>query len=111
MKTVFINTEEASNKWWAAQDASMRSVANASHFTEKEKIRAEGMRYALELAYAGRFFKPKYGKRGITIKIENARIRDRDVLKSLEADYEQQGVVKKVSLQGINYYIPKVKSA
>ena len=107
MRTTFINTEEATNKWWAAQDARMRSIANASHYSQKEKIRAEGMRYALELAYAGRFFDPKYGKKGITIKIEGARIRDKDTLKALETDYDKQGVVKRVSHQGVNYYIPK----
>ncbi len=108
MKTNFINTEEAPNKWWAAQDARMRSIACASHYPEKQKIRAERMRYALELAYAGRFFDPKFGKRGITIKIEGARVRDRQILKALETDYEKEGVIKRVSLQGINYYIPKV---
>jgi hypothetical protein len=107
MKTTFINTEEAPNKWWAAQDARMRSIANASHYADSAKIRAERMRYALELAYAGRFFNPKYGKRGITIKIENARVRDRKILQQLEADYALQGVLKRVSPQGINYYIPR----
>lgn len=107
MKTSFINTEEAPNKWWAAQDARMRSIANASHYPEREKIRAERMRYALELAYAGRFFDPKFGKKGITIKIESARIRDKQILRELEGLYEKEGVVKRVSLQGINYYIPK----
>ncbi len=107
MKATFINTEEAPNKWWAWQDAKMRSIANASHFTETQKIRAQRMRYALELAYNGRFFDPKLGKRGITIKIESARIRDKKVLKELEAGYELEGIQKKVSLQGVNYYIPK----
>jgi len=36
-----LDTKEATVKWWAAQDASMRNIANASLYTDKQKLRAE----------------------------------------------------------------------
>jgi len=104
----FINTEEAPNKWWAARDARMRSAANKTHFSSAQQIQAERMRQVLELVYAGRFFEPKYNKTCITIKIEGAQVRDKKSLALLEKDWEQKGIRKRPSPQGVNYNIPKV---
>jgi len=42
-----LDTKEATVKWWAAQDASMRNIANASLYTDKQKLRAERMKLVL----------------------------------------------------------------
>ena len=109
MKTLELDTPAASNKWWAAQDRRMRNVANASLYTLKQRTRAIRMQDALAEVYNGRFFdEPNYGKRGISVKIENPQIRDRKTLRSLEASYAAEGIIKKRTAQGICYYIPAV---
>lgn len=103
MKQTVLDTQEAPNKWWAARDAQMRNIANKSHHTEQSKIRAERMKLALELVYAGKQFYIAYGKRGISIKIDRAIVRDNKNLALLERDWTASGVTKKVSAQGIIY--------
>lgn len=108
MQEKFINTEEASNKWWAARDARMRSAANKTHYSSVQQVQAERMRQALELVYAGRFFDPKYNKTFITIKIEGAMVKDKKNLALLEQQWSQLGIRKRPSQQGVNYNIPKI---
>ena len=107
MKAVIIDTKEAQNKWWAYNDAHMRSVAKSSLYSDSQKARAERMRYALELVYNGKNFYIQYGKKAISIKIDHAIIKDRKTLRLLEADYEVEGIVKKLSAQGVVYNIPR----
>ena len=64
MQTININTEEASVKWWAARDAHMKSLANATHYSDSDKLRAERMKYVLELAYKTDNIYIAYGKKG-----------------------------------------------
>lgn len=91
----------------AARDARMRAAAMWSHYTDAERVRAERMKLALELCYyAKRFYINPRGK-FITIKIENPKIKDHRNLALLEADYEQEGITKVVTPQGITYRIPK----
>lgn len=106
MKAHTINTEEATNKWWAAKDRSMRNIANASHYTEAQRIRAERMRMALTVCYAGIVYEPSYGKQGVSIKVVGF-VADKKNLRALESDWSQAGVVKKESAQGIIYRFEK----
>lgn len=107
MKALNINNEEAQNKWWAYNDAKMRSVANSSLYSNSQKARAERMLYALELVYSAKNFFLQYGKKSVSIKIDHPNIRDRKTLRLLEDDYEKEGIVKKVSAQGVVYNIPR----
>jgi hypothetical protein len=102
MQAKFINTEESSNKSFAAYDRRMRNIANASHYTEAERVRAERMRMALTLVYAGVVYTPSYGTTGVSIKVVGF-VADAKNLKALEADWAEQGVIKKESAQGIIY--------
>ena len=52
MQTRKLDTQEANVKWFAARDARMRNIANASLYTDKQKTRAERMKLALEMVYA-----------------------------------------------------------
>ena len=108
MQERVLDTQEAPNKWWAMQDRRMRNIANKSLYTQAEQVIAIRMLMVLQLVYAGRFFdEPNYGKRGISVKVEKPTVIDRKNLRLLEADWEKQGVVKKVTPQGLNYFIPK----
>ena len=99
-----LNTEEAPTKWWAAQDARMRNIANKSHYPESVHIRVERMRLALDMCYRAEGIHEAFGKRGVSIKVDRpTSIKDRVNLRLLEQDWEQAGVSKKVSPQGIIY--------
>lgn len=103
MKTSVLDTQEATNKRWAAQDARMRNIANASHYPEQTKIRTERMKYALELVYAAKNIYVAFGKKGVSIKVDSAIVKDNKNLALLEQDWTAQGVTKKVSAQGVIY--------
>ena len=99
-----LDTREAPTKWWAAQDARMRNIANKSHYTESTHIRVERMVLALGLCYAARGIHEAFGKRGVSVKVDRPTfIRDRRNLALLEADWANLGVVKKTSPQGVIY--------
>ena len=106
MHTSTIDTREAPCKWFAARDAQMRSAVNSSLYTDPEKIRAERLRSVLTLVYTGEFY-ISFGKRGITVKVDRARIADRKNLQTLEQDWEAEGIRKKISAQGVIYNIPR----
>ncbi len=103
MKTSVLDTQESTNKRWAAQDARMRNIANASHYSEQTKIRTERMKYALELVYAAKNIYVAFGKKGVSIKVDSAFVKDNKTLALLEQDWDAQGVTKKVSAQGVIY--------
>lgn len=104
MQTSMINTDEAPNKFWALQDRRMRNIANRSHYSAAEQVRAEAMRMVLTLVYGGIVYEPSYGKKGISIKVVGL-VADKKGLKDIEADWTKQGIIKKVSPQGIIYRI------
>ena len=103
MQTVTLNTEEAPNKFWAYRDARMRNYANSTRYDSATKIRAERMKLVLEMLYAARAVYIAYGRRGVSLKVDRASVRDRRELAAMEADWAVQGVVKKVSDQGVIY--------
>ena len=103
MQTVTLNTEEAPNKFWAYRDASMRNAVNSSLYATKTRVQAERMKLACELVYSAKEVYIAFGKRGISIKVDGARVRDRKELALLEQEWAQQGVTKKVSAQGVLY--------
>jgi len=49
-----------------------------------------------------------YRKKQITLKVEQPQVRDRKMLKVLEADWTGLGVIKRVSAQGVNYRIAQI---
>lgn len=104
MQAVNLNTEEAHIKWWAAQDAHMRSIANKSHYDDKDQLRAERMKIALEFMYHGKTY-IAYGKQGISLKIDRAVVKNKSLVAEFEQDWSKEGIVKKVSSQGIIYRI------
>ena len=103
MHTVTLNTEEAPNKFWAARDARMRNYANSTRYDSATKIRAERMKLVLEMLYAARAVYIAYGKRGVSVKVDRASVRDKRELAAMEAQWASEGTVKRVSAQGVIY--------
>ena len=103
MQTVYLNTEEAPNKSWAAQDARMRNLANKSHYSYKIQTQVERMKMVLSLLYTARGIYEAYGKRGVSIKLDQARVVDRKNLELIEIEWADLGVTKRVSEQGVIY--------
>lgn len=109
MKTKELETKSAGYYAYAAsRDASMKSFAASTFYTEAERVTAERVKLGLELVYSAKGVYLTYRKKFISIKLDNARVRDRVNLRYLEEDYEQKGYVKAVTDQGITYRIPKI---
>ena len=98
-----LDTKEATVKWWAAQDASMRNIANASLYTDKQKLRAERMKLVLGEVFSAQGIHINYRKTKIAVKVDKPIIRKRKELRQFEADWAKQGVVKTASAQGVIY--------
>jgi hypothetical protein len=92
----------------AARDASMRAVAMWSHYTDRERVRAERIKIGLEMVYNAKGVHINPRGKFIAIKVDQARVRDRKMLALLEKDYELLSITKVVTEQGITYRIPKI---
>jgi hypothetical protein len=108
MRTVVLNNEESTNKWWALQDRRMRNIANKTLYTQQQQIRLERIKLALELIISGKVYEASFGKRSASIKVQNdSRVIDKKMLALLEQDWEKEGIYKKVSSQGFQYHMPR----
>jgi hypothetical protein len=95
MRTQELDTKSAGfYAYAAARDASMKSYAASTHYTDAQRTQAQRMRFALELVY--------------NAKVDAAFIRDMQELKALEAAWSQQGITKVKTAQAVAYRLPKV---
>lgn len=106
METRILATEDAPNKLGAYLDARARSTANATHYTQHQRTRIERLKVGLELVYEGEFY-VVYGKTGCGVKIHNAQVSDAKSLVLLESQYATEGIIKKVTAQGVKYHVKK----
>lgn len=106
MHTNTLHTEEAKNKAWAVMDRRQRNLANSTHYTEQQRVRAERMRMALTLCYAGTVYEPSYGTTGVSVKV-TGHIMDPQVLEQLESVWSSSGVIKRQTAQGTLYRFKK----
>jgi hypothetical protein len=107
MQSRELENQAASNRWWAARDARMRSIAMASTWSQSKLVQAESMKQVLPLVYACREVYVNPRQKFITIKVEQARVLDKKNLALLEQEWEEKGVLKRVSDQGVIYRIPR----
>ena len=108
MNATELDTKAAPFAWIAARDAAMKSYAASTLYTDAQKVRAERMKLGLEMVYSARSAFITYRKKFVTIKLDQARVRDRKTLALLEQDYTAQGdVTKVVTAQGITYRIAR----
>ena len=92
----------------AARDASMRAIAMWSHYTDRERVRAERMKLGLEMVYNAKGIHINPRGKFIAIKVDQPQVRDRKTLALLEKDYELLGITKVLTEQGVTYRIPKI---
>lgn len=108
MNTVELETRAAPFAWIAARDAAIKSYAASTLYTEAQRLRAERMKLGLEMVYWSKNVFVTYRKKFITIKLDQARVRDAKTLRLLEKDYtELKDVTKVVTDQGITYRIAR----
>ena len=108
MNATELDTKAAPFAWIAARDAAMKSYAASTLYTDAQKVRAERMKLGLEMVYSARSAFITYRKKFVTIKLDQARVRDRKTLALLEKDYTAQGdITKVVTDQGITYRIAR----
>jgi len=108
MKAFELDTKEAPFKWVAARDAAIKSYAASTLYTEAQKIRAERIKLGLEMVYSAKNIFITYRQKFVTIKLDQARVKDSKTLKLLEQDYEKLGGITKVLTdQGITYRIAR----
>jgi hypothetical protein len=104
MKTLHINTKEATNKYFAAKDRQLNNAINACNYSDAQKLQMGKIKFALELCVRGRVYPATFGKRAVSIKVPTASfIVDHKMLTLLESDWESLGVYKKISPQGTQY--------
>ena len=102
-----LETHAAGVKWFAAQDARIKSYAQSTSYSEKAKLRAERMRGALELCYIHKEVHVNYRQRFVAIKVDGAQVRRKKDLALLESDWAKEGIIKRTSPQGVIYRIPR----
>lgn len=108
MKAQELDTKSAGYyAYAAARDASMKSYAESTHYTDKQRTQAQRMRFALELVYNAKAIYVTYRKKFVVIKVDAAFIRDRKELAALEASWEGNGITKVVTNQGVAYRLAK----
>lgn len=104
MKTAELETSAAGRYAWAASmNARMRNIANASHYTEAEKLQAERMKLVMDFVYSHEGVFINYRKKKIAIKVNKAQVKDRVLLREFEADWESKGIRKSATAQGVIY--------
>jgi hypothetical protein len=103
-----LDRQEAPFKWIAARDAAIKSYVASTGYTDSQKVRAERVKLGLEMVYNAKSIFITYRKKFITIKLDQAQVRDRKTLALLEKDYEKLGDITKVlTKQGVTYRIAK----
>ena len=107
MLTIEKDNKEATNKWWAAQDARMRNIANKSRWDTKTHRKVDAMMAVLDTLYSGKIHEA-YRVRSVAIKIDKPQVRDRKWLAVMEADWAAEGIYKTQTPQGILYQVRKV---
>ena len=93
--TTKLDTEEAGkHAWFAHQDAMRINSNNKSHYTAKQIRRVGSALDCLDYAYSYDESFINYRQKFITIKLDNARVKDRAMLREIEAGFEADGVEK-----------------
>ena len=103
MNALEINTQEAPTKWFAAQDAQRRNTNNKSHYPQSVQTQITRMLTVMDMVYAAKGIYEAYGKKGVSIKVDGAIVKDCKNLRDLEAEWAVKGFVKKISPQGVIY--------
>jgi hypothetical protein len=108
MKTISLDTKEASNKFFALQDRRMRNHVNKTLYTEAQNLKLTRIKLALEMCVKGTVYEVSYGKKSASVKVQDgAFVGDPKMLALFEADWAVEGIYKKVTPQGFQYHLPR----
>lgn len=106
-----IETKEYKHKdagrfaFFAARDAAFRSAKNKFNFDDVQKLRADRIKASLEMLYSYSDIKLDYCTRHIRIKLITPHVRDKKMLKELESQWADQGIVRVKTAQGLIYRV------
>ena len=103
MQTLELNTQEAPTKWYAAQDAQRRNTNNKSHYAYSVQAQITRMLAVMDMVYAAKGIYEAYGKKGVSVKVDGAIVKDRKNLQALEQEWTLKGFTKKITPQGVIY--------
>ena len=109
-----LNDKDLNNKpagrfaFAAAKDANRYSDECRMTFTPSQRAYAETFRDILVLAYSAEEVFVNFRKTIISIKLTKPQVRDRKVVRELDAICAERGYVKARSEQGLLYKLPKV---
>jgi len=105
MREVELESKSAGQyAWFAARDAAFKSAVHSSHYSNKTKIKAERMKLVLEILYAGNVT-INFCQKWVRVKVENARPRDKKLIKEWEDTWTQDGIEKVLTAQGVIYRV------
>jgi hypothetical protein len=109
MQSKFLNTEDSGiNASKVAYRARMYHLGNQSTFTQKQLVRAERIKLAMEMVYAAKDFYVTCRKTGICVKVDGIeKVLNKTALKQLNNDYTAEGIAIRPTAQGVNYFIPR----
>lgn len=107
MKITESHYTPASTKWAASVDAVKRSSTEKLAYSDLQRLQAERMKIGLEMVYANDVY-INYRKKFISVKIDQPAVKDLKNLRALEKQYEEAGIEKLISPQGVIYRIPKL---
>lgn len=93
--------------WFAERDARMRSAVNSTTFSDAQKLKAERVKLALEMVYSAEKVYIEFRKKFISVKVQKPQVRDRKGLVLLEMCYQNEGLEKVKTAQGVTYRILK----
>lgn len=109
-----LNEKDLNNKpagrfsFAAAKDAGRYSDECRMTFTPSQRAHVETFRDILVLAYSADEVFVNFRKTIISIKLTKPQVRDRKIVRELDAICAERGYVKARSEQGLLYKIPKV---
>jgi len=112
MKSLTLNTEEASTKAFArfaVLDERRRSSDAKTFYSQAQLTSALRVSDLLDYAYNYKNKYINYRKTFIAIKLDNPRVLDKAMLDAVEELFAEQGYTKAVSPQGIIYRMPRIK--
>ena len=107
MQTIALDTKESSSKFFAFIDAKRKSTINATHYTDRQKLRAEQIKSALDIMYDSHSY-IEFRKKWIAIKLDKPVVRDMHMLEEFEELWSNEGLTKVITSQGITYRIPQI---
>lgn len=97
------------NPFAAVLDARRRNIIMADGYSLMERNRADRIHMVLDTLYAHDGIYVNYRQKFIAIKLSNPQVVDEINLTRFEQDWQDQGIIRKITAQGIIYTIPRDK--